>query len=73
MMNPIQSNRISIESSFSHPWFSKFAKNYLSLSKTIAYDVIANMRSLKILYGFQKSVLLHMVKSMLDPKEKENL
>ena len=73
MMNPDYSKRISIEESLNHPWFTKFAKNYLALSKTIAYEVITNMRSLKILYGFQKSVMLHMVKSMLDPKEKENL
>ena len=52
MMQKKIKKRISIENIFTHAWFSKFAKTYLTLSKNVAYDVLANMKSLKVLYGF---------------------
>ena len=52
MMQIDIAKRISIENIFTHAWFSKFAKTYLTLSKNVAYDVLANMKSLKVLYGF---------------------
>lgn len=56
-----------------HQWLINFTKNYLSLNKKIALDALNNMRNLKIGYGFQKVVLVHMVKTLLDKKEKDNL
>lgn len=64
MLTINKAERINIDKAITHQWLTNFTKSYLQLNKKIALDALSNMRSLKLGYGFQKVVLVHMVKSL---------
>ena len=71
MLNP--KKRLDAEHLMTNPWINSAHQRYRQLSRSIVNSAFQNMKSFNIGYMLQRAVLMHMSKTDINNKEKENL